>query len=59
MPYGANLPKKCEKFQYVANESASCLVDSFNRSVIENCDNFIYEDDELTIQNEVGKTFPK
>lgn len=38
-----------------ANESASCSIESFNRSAIVEChNNFIYEDDEITIQNKVS-----
>ncbi|CAG9808337.1 unnamed protein product [Chironomus riparius] len=55
-PFVSNLPEKCKKFQYVSNESSSCNVKSFNRSVIIGCDSFIYEDDEITIQNQFDLT---
>lgn len=55
-PFVANLPEKCFKYEeLVASENASCSIESFNRSVIVECrNNFIYEDDEITIQNEVS-----
>lgn len=52
-PFVSNLPEKCKK--YHENGAQQCLADSFNRTVIVDChDNFIYEDDEITIQNKVS-----
>lgn len=56
-PFNSNLPEKCKKYQELSskNDLPLCSFESFNRSVIEECrDNFIYEDDEITIQNEVS-----
>ena len=53
----SNLPKKCERFAETlsSEEENSCSVNSFNQSAIVECrDNFIYENDELTIQNQVS-----
>lgn len=58
MPFTSNLPEKCKKYQELSSDnSTTCAIDSFNRSVIVECrDNFIYEDDEITIQNKVSSS---
>lgn len=53
IPVIANLPEKCTRFTYTANETHSCNAESFNRSMTVGCDAFVYEDDEVTIQNQV------
>jgi hypothetical protein len=47
----SKLPEKCTKF--VAVESLGCSVNDFNRSATTQCDDFVFEDDEITILNEV------
>ncbi|KAG5672758.1 hypothetical protein PVAND_002855 [Polypedilum vanderplanki] len=54
IPFDNESPQKCKKFQYITNDNMSCMANSFNPAIIESCDNFIYEDDEITIQNEFG-----
>jgi hypothetical protein len=57
VPFVSNSPEKCKKYQFLSNdENASCSIDSFNRSAIETCSSFIYENNEITIQSEV-RTF--
>lgn len=47
----SNLPAKCERFASI--DSENCTIDSFDRSTSLTCSEFIYEDDEVTILNEV------
>jgi hypothetical protein len=47
----SNLPEKCERF--IAGESLGCSVNDFNRSVTTQCEDFVFEDEEITILNEV------
>lgn len=52
----SNLPEKCKKFSAIDDAvKQSCSIDSFNKSVITQCDDFVYEDEEITILNEVLK----
>lgn len=48
-------PEKCERFDSVGNENGedSCAVANFDRSVNVNCNEYVYEDEEVTILNEV------
>lgn len=55
----SGLPEKCERFQPISGDSTetnTCAADSFNESVIINCNEFVYEDEEVTILNAVSIT---
>lgn len=54
-PYdkNTNLPEKCERF---SSSNESCSIGSFDRTSSVKCDTFVYEDDEVTILNEVRKS---
>lgn len=55
MPFGEDgKPASCQRYQYLASdESLSCDEVSFNQSVVENCEEFVFAPGESTIVNEV------
>lgn len=54
-PFDESLPEKCERFAPLTdtNLENSCSVESFDRSINVKCDDYVYEDDEITILNKV------
>lgn len=56
-PFDSTLPEKCERFAPLTDNTTenSCTVESFNRSINVKCKDYVYEDDEVTILNEVCK----
>lgn len=47
-------PEPCQRFHYsTIDQGLSCDKFSFNRSVVENCGEFVFASGELTIVNEV------
>lgn len=49
-------PVSCQRFKHLANDQELiCDEFSFNQSVVENCNDFVFAPGELTIVNEVTK----
>lgn len=58
-PFDSNSPEKCERFAISSQNTPenSCSVESFDRSVNVKCDDYVYEDDEVTILNKVKEVW--
>lgn len=53
IPFKNKLPEKCLRYEYLNSSSDSCSADSFNTQRTIECDDFIFETEEKTLQNRV------
>lgn len=56
VPFYKHKPAKCSRYKYIGSTYGTneCLRSDFNQSAIIQCDEFVYQTDEVTILNEVN-----
>lgn len=57
--HNSDLPEKCERFQPISDDPSvanTCEAESFNQLTVIKCNEFVYEDEEVTILNAVRRS---